>query len=244
MKKFQFPKSFIANTVTSFNVFCGFLSIVFASENNFRVASIMIIAAAIFDLLDGIVARLLGTSSRFGVELDSLSDVVSFGAAPSFLIYKAYLFQFGGVGIVLSSCLLVFGALRLARFNIQVEDLNTKGDFKGLPIPMQAMTIALLVLSFYQEGKIVAPYDQFIIPLIIVLSILMVSKVKYNALPKLRDKNFKYKIILFGTLILALVLAIVTNGEILFYIFLGLILFGIFRKIYFILVLRREENGN
>lgn len=241
MNKTSFPKSFIANTVTSLNVFCGFLSIVYASQNDFRLASIMIIAAASFDMLDGIVARLLKTSSHFGVELDSLSDVVSFGAAPSFLIYKAYAYQFGGFGVILSACLLLFGALRLARFNVQVEDLNKKADFKGLPIPLSAMTISTLVLSFYQEGHIIEPYNHIVVVLVLALSFLMVSKIRYNALPKLRDKNFKEKVLLFGELLVALVLAIITNGEILFFIFLGIVLFGILRHLLF-LILKKNDN--
>ncbi len=244
MNKFTFQKSFIANTVTVLNSVCGFFSIVFASQGEFRIASIMIIAAAIFDLLDGIVARLLNTSSRFGVELDSLSDVVSFGAAPAFLIYKAYMFQMGGLGILLSSCLLVFGALRLARFNIRIENLNTKADFEGLPIPLSALTTSLFVLSFFRNGIIIEPYNKAVIPLIILLSLLMVSKIRYNAFPKLRKKDIKQKIYLFAILIVALILAIVTNGEILFYIFIGIVLFGIFRKIYYLVLNKKDENGN
>jgi CDP-diacylglycerol--serine O-phosphatidyltransferase len=217
---------------------------VFASQSDFRLASIMIIAAASFDMLDGIVARLLGTSSRFGVELDSLSDVVSFGAAPAFLIYKAYAFQFGGWGIVLSSLLLIFGALRLARFNIQVEDLNTKGDFKGLPIPLSAMTVSLFVLSFYHESGIISPYNTFVIPMVIILSLLMVSRIRYNALPKLRNKSFKDKIFLFATLIAILILSIISSGEVLFYLLLVIVLFGIVRKIYFLVFNVKDENGN
>ena len=244
MNKIPWSKSFIANTVTSMNVFCGFLSMVFASEGDYRLASIMIIAAAIFDTLDGITARLLHTSSRFGVELDSPSDVVSFGAAPSFLIYKAYAYQFGGWGILLSSCILVFGALRLARFNIQVEDLNSKGDFKGLPIPLSAMTIALLVLSYYQDGKIIEPFSYIVIALVILLSFLMVSKIRYNALPKLKDKKLKEKIFLFGILLVALLLAIATNGEILFFIFLGIVLFGILRHLLMLILKKKDSLDN
>ncbi len=246
MDKFTFQKSWVANSVTTSNVFCGFLSIVFAShpQPNFRLASIMIIAAAVFDMLDGIVARILGTSSRFGVELDSLSDVVSFGAAPAFLIYQAYAFQLGGWGIVLSSLLLIFGALRLARFNIQVEDLNTKGDFKGLPIPLSALTIALFVLSFYHTDRIIQPFDTIVIPLIIVLSLLMVSRIRYNALPKLRNKSVRDKFFLFSSLIIILILAIISSGEILFYFIIGIVLFGIFRKLYYVVLNKADENGN
>ncbi len=244
MNKIPLSKSFIANTVTSLNVLCGFLSIVYASSGDYRLASILIIAAAIFDTLDGITARLLHTSSMFGVELDSLSDVVSFGAAPAFLIYKAYAYQFGIWGILLSSCLLIFGALRLARFNIQVEDLNTKGDFKGLPIPLSAMTISLLVLSYYNDGKIVEPFNSIVVVLIIMLSLLMVSKVRYNALPKLKDKKLKEKIFLFGILLIALILAIATNGQILFFIFLGITLFGILRHLLMLILKKKDPLDN
>jgi len=140
MKNINFSKAIIPNAFTAFNAVCGFLSIIYASQNEFRLAAMFIIAAAFFDLLDGIIARLLGTSSDFGVELDSLSDIISFGAAPAFLIYTGYLFQYDGLGIALSSLLLICGAFRLARFNVQVDDLKNKKDFKGLPIPISAVT--------------------------------------------------------------------------------------------------------
>ncbi len=228
----NFSRSFAANTVTSLNIFCGFLSLVFASQNDFMLAAIFIMAAAIFDALDGIVARLLGTSSKFGVELDSLSDVVSFGAAPSFLIYKAFAFQFGTIGVLISSLLLIFGALRLARFNITIQDLNTKSDFTGLPIPLSAITISLLIFSFYKDGKIVEPINYFIFPLVVLLSFLMVSKIRYNALPKLKDKSIKQKLIYILFLIVGIILTILSKGYIAFFIFLGVILFGIVRAIY------------
>ena len=230
MNKPLISKAFIANTVTSMNIFCGFMSIVYASQNNFRYAAIFIITAAIFDTLDGIVARLLDTTSRFGVELDSLSDVVSFGAAPSFLIFKAYAFQFGPWGLLLSSMLLIFGALRLARFNVMTEEIKIKGDFTGLPIPLAAITIALLIFSYYKDGKIIEPFSSLVIPLIIILSILMVSRIRYSALPNLKDRKIKEKVFLFGMLLIALVLTIITNGQILFFIFAAIILFGIFSR--------------
>lgn len=243
MKKL-ISKAFIANTVTSMNAFCGFLSILYASQHDFKMAAIYIIIAAIFDALDGIVARLLNTSSRFGVELDSLSDIVSFGAAPSFLIYKAYAYQFGVWGILLSSLLLIFGALRLARFNLGVTDLSTKGDFTGLPIPVQAITISLLVLSFHKAGEMIEPMNYIVIPLIIGLAVLMVSKIRYNALPKIKDRNFKQKLLYIVILSIALVLTIITDGVIVFFIFLGIVLFGVFRALYYLLFHKEElDNG-
>lgn len=236
MSKKKFSKSSFANAVTSLNVFSGFVSIIYASQGNFRMAAVFIIIAALFDTLDGIVARLLKTSSRFGVELDSLSDVVSFGAAPSFLVYQAYAYQFEIVGVIISSLLLVFGAMRLARFNINVGDLSTKGDFTGLPIPLQAITISLLIYSFHTEEGMMEPYNYIVIPLVILLSFLMVSNIRYNSLPKLKDKKLIKKIFFLFTLIIALVLAIITDGQILFYIFLMIILFGIIRQIYNLIV--------
>lgn len=231
MKKY-FYKSIVANTVTSLNIFSGFLSLIYASQNNFMLAAIFIMAAAIFDALDGIVARLLGTSSKFGVELDSLSDVVSFGAAPSFLIYKAFAFQFGIIGILISSLLLIFGALRLARFNISLEDINTKTDFTGLPIPLSAITISLLIFSFYEDGRIIEPFNYLIFPLVILLAFLMVSKIRYNALPKLKEKNIKQKLIYILILGIGIVLTVLSKGDIVFFIFLGIVLFGIIRAIF------------
>lgn len=242
--KQSFSKAFIANTVTSLNVFCGFLSLLYASQNDFQMAAVFIIVAAIFDAFDGIVARLLGTSSRFGVELDSLSDVVSFGAAPAFLIYKAYAFQLGVAGIVLSSLLLIFGALRLARFNLSVEDLNTKSDFSGLPIPVSAITVALLVFSFHKDGSLIFPYNYIAAPLVIGLAILMVSKIRYNALPKMKDKNFKQKILFIATLLVALVLTFLTDGVIVFFIFLGMVLFGVLRALYYLIAGSKDEIEN
>lgn len=241
MNKNLFSKSFIANTVTSFNIFCGFLSILYTSQADFKMAAIFIIAAAIFDTMDGIVARLLNTTSKFGVELDSLSDVVSFGAAPSFLVYKAYAYQFGVWGILASSLILIFGALRLARFNIMLDDIKNKGDFTGLPIPLSAITISTLVITYYEQGKIKEPYNILFLPLVIILSFLMVSKIRYNAFPKLKDRKLKEKVFLFFILIIALILAIITNGEILFYIFLSFVLFGILRQIFYLIIGKKNS---
>lgn len=235
MNKILLSKSSIANFVTSLNIFCGFTSIIFTSQNEFKLAAIFIIIAAIFDTMDGIIARILDTSSRFGVELDSLSDVVSFGAAPSFLVYKAYAYQFDVAGIIISSFLLIAGAMRLARFNIMIENLKTKGDFTGLPIPLSALAISTLIYSYYKDKEIVEPYNYFVFPLVIVLSLLMVSKIKYRALPKLSSNKLVKKISLFVLLIIILLLAIMTNGKFLFYLFLSIILFGIFRHIYLII---------
>ncbi len=232
MTKFTIPKSAFPNSLTACSLFCGFLSLIYSSSGELKIAALLIIAAAIFDTLDGIAARLVKVASRFGVELDSLADVVSFGAAPSFLIYKAYLYQFGWYGIVVSSMLVIFGAFRLARFNVMLTDLETKGDFSGLPIPLQAITNSFFVISFYRDGRINEPYSYFIFPLIVLLSFLMVSKIRYNSLPKFSNKSISERLLLLLIFVLTLVFGIITDGVIIFYIFIVMVLFGICRHFY------------
>jgi CDP-diacylglycerol--serine O-phosphatidyltransferase len=186
----------------------------------------------------------LNTSSQFGVELDSLADIVSFGAAPSILIYQSHLYELDILGILISSLILVFGAFRLARFNVQLEDISVKIDFKGLPIPVSAITIALMVISFYKDGKIIDPYSYLVIPLILILSFLMVSNVRYNALPKLTGRSVRDKVIIIILLIIALIVVLATNGVALFFIFLAFVLFGILRHIFYMIFPDKNEINN
>ncbi len=225
-------KSYYPNIITTLNLLSGFLSIVFASEGNFEFAAALILVASIFDLTDGIVARLLKTSSQFGVELDSLSDAVSFGAAPAFLIYKFHFHTLGWVGIVLSSFLLIFGVLRLARFNSQITDLDTKADFKGLPIPLSAITIAMFILYEFNTNALIGSIDYIAIPLVLVLSIAMVSNIKYSAFPKLNRTTLRGKPFYLLFTVIGLVLTFLTDGTALFYIFLGIVLWGIFKHFF------------
>lgn len=224
-------KSYIPNTITAFSLFSGFLSIIFTSEGDFQLAAVMIFAASIFDLIDGIVARLLKTASQFGVELDSLADIVSFGAAPAFLIYSFHFHHLGFVGIILSSLLLIFGALRLARFNSQIQDIETKGDFKGLPIPLSAITVAMFVYYVHNNGEFVKPLFYFSIPLVLLVSFAMLSNIKYSAFPRLNKSTLRGKPVYLILTIIGLVLIFLTDGTALFYIFLGIVLFGIIRHI-------------
>jgi len=182
------------------------------------------------------MARLTKSSSELGVELDSLSDVVSFGAAPSFLIYHSYLFQFNAIGIILSSLPMLAGGFRLARFNVQLVGFE-KSFFKGLPIPMSALTLASYSLAFYAypEGY-PYPLNEIIIPLIILLSYLMISKIKYDALPKFKPGELKEKPYLIILVFLAIYLLVFyTFGQAVFFIFIFIILFGIFRHIVYLI---------
>jgi CDP-diacylglycerol--serine O-phosphatidyltransferase len=213
-------------------MFSGFLSIINASQGKYHYAAWLIIIAAIFDALDGAVARLTRSSSELGVELDSLSDIVSFGAAPAFLIYEIYLYDFNALGVILSSFIMIAGGFRLARFNVQLVGFN-KDFFTGLPIPINAITISSFILTYYDSNVgFTKPYNDFIIPLIVILSYLMVSKIKYDTIPKPTIKEIKAKPLQFVFIIIAFILLVVTSGRALFFIFVFIILFGIFRHIF------------
>jgi len=228
--RLRITRSVIPNLFTATNMFCGFLSIITASNGNYNYAAWLIIVAAIFDALDGLVARLTNSSSELGVELDSLSDIVSFGAAPSFLIYSTYLNQFDNVGIILSSLILIAGGFRLARFNVQLVGFE-KSFFLGLPIPTAALTIASFVLAFYIDG-FAKPYSDAVIPLVVILSYLMVSNIRYESIPKFSLKVIKDKPFHFIFLVIAVILVLSMYTEGLFYSFILMILIGIFRYIY------------
>jgi CDP-diacylglycerol--serine O-phosphatidyltransferase len=232
MSRFRVTRSVIPNLFTAMNMFCGFLSIINASQAQYFYAASLIIIAALFDALDGLVARLTHSSSELGVELDSLSDLVSFGAAPAFLIYQTHLIDYNSIGVIISSFLMIAGGFRLARFNVQLVGFE-KSHFTGLPIPSSAITIAAFVITYYKKGiGFPPPYSYAIIPMVIILSLLMVSTIKYDSLPKFTLKGIKEKPFHIGFLVLAVVLIVVTSGNALFYIFVFIILFGIFRHIF------------
>ena len=230
MNRPRLTPSIIPNLFTAINMFCGFLSILSASEGNFNYAAWLIFIAAIFDALDGMVARLTNSSSELGVELDSLSDIVSFGAAPSFLLYKTYFYSMGTWGIIISALPLIAGGFRLARFNIQLVGFS-KSFFLGLPIPSSALTIASFVLAFYND-EFLKPISDFITPLILVLSFLMVSNIRYETLPKISLKSIKEKPYHFIFLIIAVILVATMYTKGLFLAFVFMIVIGIFRHLY------------
>jgi CDP-diacylglycerol---serine O-phosphatidyltransferase len=189
------------------NLVMGFLSIISSLGGNFSKAAWMIIIAGIFDLLDGRVARMTNTVSKFGVELDSLCDIVSFGVAPAFLIYNVVLFKYGKFGIVISLFFVIAVALRLARFN--ANTLDGKEDsrcFKGLPCPAAAYILASFVLiDILIDNNITKKIIPLImnkfyifanlIPLVVILiSYAMVSDITYMSLKNLklgRAKTFR-----------------------------------------------------
>ena len=217
MKKKLITRSVVPNLLTLGNIFSGFIAIIHISNGDFKLGALYIVMAAVFDLLDGIVARLLNATSEIGAELDSLCDAVSFGVAPSFLLYKAYFEQFGEIGILFSSLPALAGVLRLARFNVQLTSFEDKLFFRGLPIPGGALTIISFVMFYlnagYFEGT-VTKYLVFSVPFFV--SLVMVSNIKFDNFPRPTVKNFKANPFMFIGVILAVIAGFLTNGKSIF----------------------------
>ncbi|HPO56980.1 MAG: CDP-diacylglycerol--serine O-phosphatidyltransferase [Ignavibacteriaceae bacterium] len=226
---FSFKPAF-PNLVTTANIFFGFWSVIKVAQGDFLYGAYFILIAAVADALDGIVARMINTSSKFGVELDSLADAVSFGLAPAFLIYSAFLTVFEGWGIAVSSLLLIFGAYRLARFNSTLLGFDKK-HFVGLPIPASAIMIASYVIMFANEDYMQKNYAGYAVFLTLFLSFLMVSKIRYDTLPKFSRLSLKENKYIVSVILVSIPLLLIFGLKVLFYIFIFVILFGIFRHI-------------
>jgi CDP-diacylglycerol---serine O-phosphatidyltransferase len=236
----KITRAVVPSLFTVLNMFCGFISIIHASRGEYINASWFIVLAAAFDSLDGVMARITKSSSEFGVEIDSLSDAISFGAAPAFLVYRMSLYQLEGLGILLSSLLMIFGALRLARFNVQLVGFD-KDYFSGLPIPASAMTVAAFTLNYYTEGVGLDPRAAFFLPwLSVVLGLLMVSKVKYDTLPKISRRALKKEPWKFVFASLAVIVVFVTAGSAIFPLLLLFIILGLVR--YVVTFIKRLMN--
>ena len=184
-------KQHLPSIFTLINLFLGFLAIINTMAGHYYIACYIILAAGAFDSVDGKIARLVGIPTNFGKEIDSLADMVSFCLAPSILVYSLYTQNMPGItGELIASAPLIMGAIRLARFNTEVYD-EQPAYFTGLPTPMNALSIASLVL-FIEHFKIDNPeYSQprLLLPLILSLSYLMVCRVHYAKFPLLNFKS-------------------------------------------------------
>lgn len=213
------------------NLFCGFFAIVKSTHEEYMAAAWLIVMAAIFDALDGAMARLTNSSSDFGVELDSLADVVSFGTAPAFILYMAFFQQWQTIGVIIAASPAIAGALRLARFNVQLVGFD-KDYFRGLPIPSAALVL-ISYLVFYHlppSGIIPQHWRPALLAIItLVVSLLMVSNVRYDTLPKPTARSIRRNPIKFVGLVAAVVLAAVGGGSAIFPVMALYIVYGLLR---------------
>lgn len=211
------------------NLFSGFIAIKTAFvDNNFIAAGWFIVLGGIFDMFDGLMARITKSSSEFGVELDSLADVVTFGVGPSALVYQLYFHQFGGFGLLVSALPAICGALRLARFNVQLVGFD-KDHFKGLPIPSSAIFIISYVTFFFVPhlGQTPDWHETVLWIVVIGSSLMMVSTFKYEAIPKFSKQGILDHPFKFGIFAAGIILIFVTKGAALFPLFALFILTGI-----------------
>ncbi len=192
----------LPNLFTTAGLMCGFYSAVATIDGEYRVAAIAILVALIFDALDGRIARMTKTSSRFGAEYDSLSDLVAFGVAPGLLVYRWALDPWQAWGWLAAVSYVVCGALRLARFNVQIGVID-KQSFVGLPIPAAAAVIATTIMMYYYLGGAGATSKHVTLLLLIyLLAGLMISTFRYVSFKDLRLRDRQP----FGLFIAAIVL--------------------------------------
>ncbi len=171
----------LPNLLTTCNIMAGFYCLISAYHGRFEHAGFAIVVAGVFDILDGRVARALGGGSRFGVEYDSLADLVSFGLAPAFLMYSWALEAFGRVGWVAACLYVICASLRLARYNVQQADPNTKAlTFTGLPSPGAAGLICSTVLFEERYHLLAGAAPAIALAMVFCLSFLLVSTVPYG----------------------------------------------------------------
>ena len=183
--------SWLPNMITMGNLVCGFLAVLFATRvyeqslyndgiNYYKLAMIMMLVAGLFDFFDGFVARKLGVSSDVGRELDSLSDVVSFGVAPALLLYQRTLTATHWFGVVAVAFYVCCSAWRLARFNVMSATTGRKPYFTGMPIEGGAVLLLSVVLS--SQKPITSPLIVYVaLAFALVAGLLMVSRLRFTA---------------------------------------------------------------
>jgi CDP-diacylglycerol--serine O-phosphatidyltransferase len=216
-------KRHIPNFITSLNLAAGFISVIFAFSGDLVTAAWLILAAMVFDFLDGLSARLLKAYSEIGKELDSLADVVSFGVAPAVILYKLIAGSLSGSvpestdGLVIKTLAIqiipvimpVCAALRLAKFN---TDSSQTTSFKGVPTPANALAVISIILAHhYGNSNIISSFIDSSVSLIlftIIISLLMVTRIPFLSLKtshlKFRGNEGRY--ILVVMVILALLI--------------------------------------
>ena len=196
----------LPNLFTSCSLFSGFYAIIAAIQGRYDAAAIAILISSIFDGLDGKIARFTNTTSQFGTEYDSLSDLVAFGVAPGILAFEWSLQSFGRFGWLAVFLYVICGALRLARFNIQKNNLESH-HFKGLPIPGAAIFIATLVLFIHSLNGLVENKHIIIIIAMYLLSFLMVSTIDYLSFKELELFKKKPFNVLVATVLIFIIVA-------------------------------------
>jgi CDP-diacylglycerol---serine O-phosphatidyltransferase len=252
MSKLRVTRSVIPNLFTLMNLFGGFMAITRIAEGDFARAAGFIVLAAVFDVLDGIVARLTNSTSELGGELDSLCDAVSFGVAPAFMLYKAYFSLQGDIGVAIAALPAMAGVLRLARYNVQSGGNTDKRYFRGMPIPAGALILLSYTLFYHFDtfGRgyhtvIPEAWKPFAITLVtLAVSAIMVSTMNYDAVPTPSARAFRERPLVMAYFFLGFVLTVVSKGAWLFPFMLSYMMIGIVRSSYNVIQSRFEPEDD
>jgi CDP-diacylglycerol--serine O-phosphatidyltransferase len=252
IRRIRVTRSFIPNMFTVMNLFGGFIAIARISEGQFLAAAGFIMLSAVFDVLDGAVARLTKSTGDFGAELDSLCDAVSFGVAPAFMVYKAHFWQSGEIGLVIASLPAIAGVLRLARFNVQTNPNATdKRYFRGMPIPAGALTVISYVLFYHltttPNAVVFIPdaWKPLCITFVTVLTaVVMVSTIRYDAMPIPTSKVIRERPLLIAFFMIGLIAGLVSKGAWVFPFMLLYISIGAVRGLVNVVRASMEDDEN
>ena len=219
----------LPNLCTTASLFCGFYSVIKSLSGDFSAAAWAILLAGIFDLLDGRLARLAKAESEFGIEYDSLCDLASFGLAPGILAYTWSLYGLHKLGWLAAFIFFACGALRLARFNVQHDDVEMD-YFQGLPIPVAAYVVATYVI-FHKHLFVFPPEGSYVVAaLTILLGLLMVSTIRYRSMKvvDLRSRNSFFALVL---LVFAIFIVAIRPEVMMFVLTLGYVSSGLIEEL-------------
>lgn len=232
----------LPNLLTAANLTCGFFAMTwifryqdYGDFEPIRIAIRFILAAFVFDFFDGLLARAVGHDSRFGMEFDSLSDMVSFGVVPAFLVYRIVLQDFHRLGILVAAGYLACSAIRLARFNVlsQRKDPEAEEEFIGFPIPTAAgLVVSVTLLMMWLAGRegSLGPWRIVLPLLMIVIAGLMVSTIRYPAFKHVEWTVVRSTLVFSSAVVVIILLALHFHVT-LAMLFLAYMLFGLVRHL-------------
>ena len=223
-------KRFFPNTLTIANMFFGFLSIIKIMQGEYYNAGLFILLAGFLDIFDGKIARLLGISSKFGVEFDSLADTVSFCVAPSFLVYNLYTEGLPFIlGAIISFIPLICGSVRLAKYNLDTDENGHKSYFIGLSTPISTVTIlAYMYFNNHIVGEGFYGDPNVALALVVALGILMLSPIPFPKVPLITLKSSQSNTVLLVILLICSLSLLIWKGFVLLPICLGYIITNTF----------------
>ncbi|SMC10127.1 CDP-diacylglycerol--serine O-phosphatidyltransferase [Nitratiruptor tergarcus] len=241
MEKHSFDIRYLfPNFFTALSAFLGVISIIASIHNEYEKAAWLIFISLILDGIDGRVARMTNATSKFGVEFDSLADLVAFGVAPAILLYQAIGSHFGKFGSLVAALFVVFGAIRLARFNVMAPS-SEPSVFIGVPIPTAAVFVAGWVMLYQKYG--LAHFSFAILVGALCVALLMVSNIRYPSFKKIDFKKHQVVKIL---VIMVIVLAVLYlyPAEFVTIMITLFICAGVVRTVYFLFKRKiRYNNG-